>query len=187
MKDYYSILGLSSDAGEQDIKNAYRRLAKKYHPDLNHNADSESDFIEINEAYEFLTNSARRRAYDSNRRNKINDEELKKREAVYRSWVEEQQKKARARATGYARASFDEFQNSPVYRTAMVVSRVYNYIFVAIGMIMAFGPLIWWLTVEPENPEEKKALWTVFFPMVLGLLFTYGIYVFLFKYNQDDD
>ena len=54
-KDYYQILGLNRNADEKEIKKTYRRLARKYHPDLNPgNKESEKRFKEINEAYEVL-------------------------------------------------------------------------------------------------------------------------------------
>lgn len=64
-KDYYEILGISRDATEDDIKRAYRNLAKKYHPDL-HPGDKEAEqrFKEINEAYEVLSNPEKKAQYD---------------------------------------------------------------------------------------------------------------------------
>jgi preprotein translocase subunit Sec63 len=53
-QDYYDILGVSKDASEKDIKRAYRRLAAKYHPDVNHEPGAEEKFKKINEAYETL-------------------------------------------------------------------------------------------------------------------------------------
>lgn len=55
MKDYFKILGISSSSSLDEIKSAYRKLAKKYHPDLNKSPHAASLFIEINEAYEVLT------------------------------------------------------------------------------------------------------------------------------------
>ncbi len=63
-RDYYEILGLSKDATENDIKKAYRTLAKKYHPDVNKAADSEDKFKEINEAYEILSDPQKKASYD---------------------------------------------------------------------------------------------------------------------------
>lgn len=65
MRDYYEILGVSKDASEDDIKKAYRSLAKKYHPDLNpDNAEAEAKFKEVNQAYEILSDGDKRSRYD---------------------------------------------------------------------------------------------------------------------------
>lgn len=63
-KDYYEILGVNKDASEDEIKSAYRRLAKKYHPDLNKTEEAANKFKEINEAYEVLGDSKKRANYD---------------------------------------------------------------------------------------------------------------------------
>src|ERR1700733_16079390 len=63
-KDYYAILGISSGASLADIKKAYRKLAKQYHPDVNHDSDAAERFRELTEAYDTLTDPDRRRRYD---------------------------------------------------------------------------------------------------------------------------
>lgn len=63
-KDYYSILGVGKDAKADDIKKAYKTLAKKYHPDMNKAKDAEDKFKEINEAYAILGNEKKREQYD---------------------------------------------------------------------------------------------------------------------------
>ena len=64
-KDYYQILGLSRNASEKEIKQTYRRLARKHHPDLNPGDKSaEEKFKEINAAYEVLSDPEKRRKYD---------------------------------------------------------------------------------------------------------------------------
>ncbi len=66
--DYYRILGVSRNASDEDIKRAYRRLAKQYHPDANpNNPAAETRFKEINEAYATLVDSAKRSRYDRQR------------------------------------------------------------------------------------------------------------------------
>jgi curved DNA-binding protein len=64
-KDYYQILGVSRDASQDDIKRAYRKLARKYHPDVSKETDSEERFKEVGEAYEVLKDPEKRVAYDS--------------------------------------------------------------------------------------------------------------------------
>lgn len=60
MADYYSLLGVSRDASEADIKKAYRRLAKKYHPDVNKEKGAEDKFKEIQTAYDVLGDKERK-------------------------------------------------------------------------------------------------------------------------------
>ncbi len=63
--DYYKVLGLSKNASEKDIKKAYRKLARKYHPDVNpNNKEAEKKFKQINEANEVLSNPENRKKYD---------------------------------------------------------------------------------------------------------------------------
>ncbi|HBD7143808.1 TPA: DnaJ domain-containing protein [Legionella pneumophila] len=63
-KDYYKIMGVSQDASEKDIKMAYRKLARKYHPDISKEPDAEERFKEMAEAYEVLKDPKKRSEYD---------------------------------------------------------------------------------------------------------------------------
>jgi len=63
-RDYYDIMGLKRDATQDDIKRAYRKLARKYHPDVSKEADAEQKFKEVGEAYEVLKDPEKRAAYD---------------------------------------------------------------------------------------------------------------------------
>src|SRR5690625_6696266 len=65
-KDFYAALGVPKDASEADIKKAYRKLARKYHPDQNAgDANAEAKFKEVGEAYSVLSDSEKRQQYDA--------------------------------------------------------------------------------------------------------------------------
>lgn len=63
-RDFYEILGVTKSATKEELKKAYRKMALKYHPDRNKEADAESKFKEVNEAYEILSNDQKRASYD---------------------------------------------------------------------------------------------------------------------------
>lgn len=64
-KDYYSVLGVNRGSNPADIKKAYFKLAKEYHPDVNKSAGAKEKFAEINEAYETLGDEQKKRVYDT--------------------------------------------------------------------------------------------------------------------------
>ena len=64
-RDYYEVLGVNKNATDDELKSAFRKAAKKYHPDLNpDNKEAEAKFKEVNEAYEILSEKQKRAQYD---------------------------------------------------------------------------------------------------------------------------
>lgn len=63
-RDYYEVLGVGKNAGDEEIKKAYRKLARQYHPDVNKAADAEAKFKEVKEAYDVLSDPGKRSRYD---------------------------------------------------------------------------------------------------------------------------
>src|SRR4051812_4292396 len=64
-KDYYKALGVARGVSDEDLKKAYRKLARKYHPDVSKEADAKEKFQEVSEAYETLRDKEKRAAYDN--------------------------------------------------------------------------------------------------------------------------
>lgn len=99
--DYYKILGLDNSASSKDIKSAYRKLARKYHPDLHPNdKDAKRNFQQINEANEVLSDPEKRKKYDQYGRDWEHAEEFEKAK-------HSQGRSSASRSTGYSRASFE--------------------------------------------------------------------------------
>ena len=71
MKDYYRIIGLAPTATLAEVKSAYRKRASALHPDRNPSVQAHADFQELQEAYEVLSDAAKRRAFDDNRRRSL--------------------------------------------------------------------------------------------------------------------
>ncbi|MEY3692123.1 MAG: chaperone protein DnaJ, partial [Bacillota bacterium] len=63
-RDFYEVLGVSKNASKDDIKAAYRKLAKQFHPDINKAPDAEKKFKEVQEAYDVLYDDQKKAAYD---------------------------------------------------------------------------------------------------------------------------
>ena len=72
-RDYYEILGVPKNASSEDIKSAFRKLARQYHPDVSKEANAEEKFKEINEAYGVLSDPEKRRRYDQFGRQGLGD------------------------------------------------------------------------------------------------------------------
>ncbi len=99
--DYHKILGLKKDAGPDDIKRAYRQLAKKYHPDINKSPDAHDQFIKITEAYEILINMDLNEFYFHR--------ETTRDHGFMQAQYDKAREEARERGRHYARMKYEKF------------------------------------------------------------------------------
>ena len=108
--DYYKILGIDKSASDKDVKKAYRKLARKYHPDLNPNdKTAEKKFKEVNEANEVLSNPGNRKKYDQYGENWQRSEEYEKQQQQQRQY---QRNAQRSNFSQYADGTFSDFYES---------------------------------------------------------------------------
>ncbi len=89
MKDFYRIIGLPPTATLTEIKGAYRKRASALHPDRNPSEKAHADFQELQEAYEVLSDAARRQAYDDNRRRSLIDDPLATARVIWSNYLKE--------------------------------------------------------------------------------------------------
>lgn len=102
--NHYQVLGLKTDASEKDIKSAYFKLAKKYHPDLNPGPDARDKFERVSKAYELLSDSAKKEVYDQQMgfgRSQFNDMHFSSQSGA-----------ARARSTVYSDDEYESMDKS---------------------------------------------------------------------------
>jgi curved DNA-binding protein len=142
MRDYYEILGVPRNATEKELKEAYRKLVRKYHPDLNPNNKEEAEkiFREINEAYEVLSDPEKRKLYDKYGHNWKNFSQFKDYENIYQQYNKGGQYSYRSKAAqdleeilneifGRSKSSPFEFffDLSDVFNKTSASKRTYSY------------------------------------------------------------
>lgn len=109
VSDYYKVLGIEPDSTIDEIKKAYRKKARKFHPDLNSLPGAKESFIQATEAYEFLLTYREKIAADEEEYNKLIDD-----------WRKYRQNRSRYRANVYAHASYNSFTSSNFYKTTRI-------------------------------------------------------------------
>lgn len=173
IKDYYSTLGLTSDAALIEIKKAYRRLALEYHPDKNKSENAAQKFIEITEAYEVLKDPFKKAEYDRLYSWYYQRESLKEpifeendSESKQQQWAEYGRQKARE----YSALSIEDFARRILKEIGVGVSYIPNIIAISIVVIMG----ITMLAILPEISEDSPG--AVIFILLLVFGFGYLAY-----------
>jgi curved DNA-binding protein len=111
--DYYKILGVKKNASEKDIKKGYRKLARKYHPDVNpNNKEAEKKFKELNEANEVLSNSENRKKYDTYGKDWEHAEEFEKARKQQQEFQRQQSYGGQRSGSSFSEGDFSDFFSS---------------------------------------------------------------------------
>lgn len=88
MKNYYEVLGLTANATLAEIKNTYRKMASQYHPDKNSASDATAKFRQVQEAYEILSDTDKRKMYDENRRRSLLDSPIDTAHEIWQYYID---------------------------------------------------------------------------------------------------
>ncbi len=168
---YYKVLGLEPGASINDIKNAYRKCARRYHPDINGSESAVDLFILSTEAYQFLITHHKNLLYNTGMTGQfVNDWERNKRE------------QARRKAYAYSRTRYNNFKNSDMYKSTRVLDKTSLYMSIAVAfliIILAINGYIIRLRMVDEG-FEKPTLSGFLFLLFTGLLFLGSSLVFLY-------
>ncbi len=128
---YLKILGLERGATTEQIKKAYRRKARLYHPDLNKKKTATEIFIAVNEAYEYLLELRKKqKATQLSTEDKIKD------------WNQYRREQARKRAYQYSRRNYNEFKKSKNYKSSIILNKVQLFINLSVGVFVCTMAII---------------------------------------------
>ena len=138
MQAYYTILNIDQYASLDEVKKAYRRQAKKLHPDINPASNANAQFILLNEAYEYFINRKTGRVYNQRAKGYTKS---RKPYRSYEEWAEKERPKARRRASKHANMKWKSFENSVLYQSAKAGAYVISYTLFILGTLMVLIPI----------------------------------------------
>jgi hypothetical protein len=175
INDYYEILGIQSNASIDDIKKAYRKKARLYHPDINPDPDAKDHFISITEAYEFLI---------------ANYQKIKTDDQLYQQamddWRKYRQDRSRKRASVYARSSYETFKSTKFYKTTRIFDGT-SIIFSFIVSIMVLVYTVYGYFFRLKHPIpglEKPSVFAFIMLLLLGMIFFVVSFIYLRAYQE---
>jgi DnaJ domain len=175
LTDYYEILGIPVNSTIEEIKRAYRKKARLYHPDINPAPDAKDHFISITEAYEFLMAN----------HEKINTDEEAYKKAMD-DWRKYRQDRSRKRATVYARTSYGKFKNTQFYKT----TRIFDGTTIILSFIVSIMVLIYTVygyTFRLKHPVpglERPSVFAFIMLLFLGMIFFVVSCIYLRAYQE---
>jgi len=175
LTDYYEILGLSVNPSIDEIKKAYRKKARLYHPDINPAPDAKDHFIIITEAYEFLMSY---------------HDKIKSDEALYQQamddWRKYRQDRSRKRATVYARSSYGTFKNTKFYKTTRIFDGTAIIFSFAVSVMVLIYTIYGYIfrMRHPIPGMEKLSVFAFVMLLILGMIFFVVSFIYLRAYQE---
>lgn len=138
--DYYKVLNISENATLEEIKKAFRELAKEYHPDKNKSSDASVKFREVFEAYEILKDKITKDIFDERRRKFYNRKSAEFNNEKYTNseTYENVKKEANKRAEYFSRMTFDDFLQSSIFMLKKATSKFALLLMFLFGLFMIF-------------------------------------------------
>lgn len=173
--DYYKILGLPVNSSVEEIKKAYRKKARLYHPDINPSPEAKDLFISVTEAYEFLI------SYHDNL--KTDDQAYHQ---AMEDWRKYRQDRSRKRASAYARTSYSTFKSTKFYKT----TRIFDGTTILISFLISIMVLVYtvygyiYRLKHPILGLEKPSVFTFIMLLMLGMIFFVVTFIFFKAYRE---
>ncbi len=167
---YYKTLGIPEGSSLEDIKKAYRKKARLYHPDINPSPEAIDKFISATEAYEFLK---------ENYNKTLTDEEIFFR--AMEEWRKYRQARARQRARFYAEKSYSNFKSSNFYKSTRILngsSIIFNFSVAVMVLIYTIAGYIIRIK-DPDPLAEKPSLLSFALLLVLSLILFTVSFIYL--------
>jgi hypothetical protein len=174
--EYYQILDLQVGSSVEEIKKAYRKKARIYHPDINTSANAKDLFITVTEAYEFLmTNHEKLRTEDESFHQAMED------------WRKYRQNRSHKRATVFAGRPFNTFKNSSFYKTTRIfdgTTIIISFIISILALVVAISGYFYRLR-NPIPGLEEPSVFALIVLLLPGIIFFIISFIYLRVYQDN--
>lgn len=189
LKNYFAILELPDGADHGEIRAAYRRLAKIYHPDGGSGQADEAKFAEITEAYDCLIDPARRRRYiDQMTRPMQNHRDSRLAQMEYEEWLRREAMFAYVRQRKQRQKEEEEaFKKTFFYKFINGLDQAYNIIFLIVFVMVIVVPIYKYIDQQSKPESDQQPGIFFVFPVLLGGLFCVAGYYYMFVYKKKGD
>jgi hypothetical protein len=175
LSEYYRVLGLPLNSSVNDIKKAYRKKARLYHPDVNPSSDARDKFILATEAYDFLI---------ANHDKMIKDEESYRQ--AMENWRKYRQDRSRQRARAYSHASYVRFKKTEFYKT----TRIFDGTTIIFSLILSVTMVIYTIAgyiyrlIHPLPEPEQPSVFVFILLLTVGVGFVVVSLIYLKAYIE---